>query len=516
MTGPKAGAPLLSLQDVTARIRDRRILPGTSWTIRAGQAWAVVGPNGAGKSTLLGLLTGATPSVSGKVIRHAADARPQRIGHVSFELLEKLAAREIRAEEARQFSGRLESVTTAADLIGEKALGKKGPAAEVVDRFGIRPLLDRHFTRLSSGELRRVLLVRALAQGPGLLVLDEPFEGLDAESQQALRDAISAMIRSGRTVVLATHRIEALPAGISHVLGIRDGRVVKAGPKSQVLHTDMAGRLFPPEPAEPASPQARPPVPEQTRGQGGTPPLVEMKGVSVSYGKTRVLENIDWTVRKGEHWALLGPNGAGKTTLLSLIAGDHPQAYANRIFLFGRRRGSGESIWDIKRRISLVSFEFQLRYRKPISAMEAVLSGFSDSVGFYRRASAKERQAAEKWLSFVGLATRGDSRFDRLSYGERRRVLLARCLVKNPDLLILDEPCQGLDPDMRARLLSLIERIGRRRSFSLLYVTHHEDEIPACIDHVLRLPDRKRAAPFTAPADPVCEATGSCKSWRIG
>jgi molybdate transport system ATP-binding protein len=258
----------------------------------------------------------------------------------------------------------------------------------------------------------------------------------------------------------------------------------------------------------PARKAARPPE----TSDPGAEPLVQMKGVTVSYGAKTVLENIDWTVRGGEHWAVLGPNGAGKTTLLSLIAGDHPQAYANKVFLFGKRRGTGESVWEIKRRISLISSELQLRYQKPVSAIEAVLSGFYDSVGLYRRMSVQERRTAERWLSFVGLAGRAKERFDRLSYGERRRVLLARCLVKTPALLILDEPCQGLDPEMRRRFLALIDQVASLRSPSILYVTHDEDEIPACIDRVLRLFPPPRTRSLQTGGTPARPAAGSCKN----
>ena len=159
---------------------------------------------------------------------------------------------------------------------------------------------------------------------------------------------------------------------------------------------------------------------------------------------------------------ILGPNGSGKTTLLNLITADNPQAYANRIYLFGRRRGSGESIWDIKQRIGIVSSEFQIRYRKPITAFEVVLSGFFDSVGLYRHASAGQKQMAEQWMAVLGIAHKSDKIFNQLSYGEQRMVLLARAMVKMPLMLILDEPCQGLDRTNRHRILEAIDIIGRR------------------------------------------------------
>jgi molybdate transport system ATP-binding protein len=504
-----APRPLLTLERAATRIRDRKLLSDTFWTLFEGQSWAVVGPNGAGKSALAGLMLGTAPCVSGKVLRHVADARPGRIGHVSFELLEKLADQEVRLEEARHFSGRIDGGTTVRELIAAgapHATDPQCPVAEAAERFGVSHLLDVDFIRLSSGELRRALIARALCRRPKILVLDEPFEGLDNDSRKRLQDAISAMIREGRSVVLVTHRLECLVPEISHALCVRGGRVVNQGPRAAVLNGDAVSRLYAPS-APPPPPRRRKAHPAG-RQKPDEPPLIEMRQVRVVYGSKVVLDRLDWTVRRGEHWAVLGPNGAGKTTLLSLISGDHPQAYANRIFLFGTRRGTGESIWEIKRRISLVSSEFQRRYRKSIGALEVVLSGFFDSVGLYRHADDRQRAAAQRWLSFVGLPDKGGERFDRLSYGERRRVLLARCLVKNPDLLILDEPCQGLDPEMRRRFVALIEGLCSDSVPSLLYVTHHEDEIPGCIHRILRLEPETATASARGNDPPA----GSCKS----
>jgi molybdate transport system ATP-binding protein len=184
---------------------------------------------------------------------------------------------------------------------------------------------------------------------------------------------------------------------------------------------------------------------------------------------------------------ILGANGAGKTTLLRMISGDHSQAYANEIFLFGRRRGSGESIWDVKAPIGMISAEFQIRYRKDVTALAVVLSGFHDSVGLYRRCTPTQKAAARDWLYHMGIMAKAGRPFPQLSQGEQRLVLLARAMVKSPALLILDEPCQGLDHGNRRRFLSIVEAVGRHTPAHVLYVTHHADEIPACTTHVLRL-----------------------------
>ena len=224
-----------------------------------------------------------------------------------------------------------------------------------------------------------------------------------------------------------------------------------------------------------------------------------MRRVNVSYGAAHILRDVDWTVREGEHWALLGPNGAGKSTLLSLILGDHPQVYANDVRLFGQRRGSGESIWEIKRRIGWVAPELHLYYPadgirpadgtspRHATGLQVVESGFYDSVGLYRTCSPEQQETARQWMEKLGIDERADAPFAKLSEGEQRLVLLARALVKRPLLLILDEPCQGLDASNRERVRQVVEEIGSSTNTSVLYVTHNADELPLIVNHVLRL-----------------------------
>lgn len=215
--------------------------------------------------------------------------------------------------------------------------------------------------------------------------------------------------------------------------------------------------------------------------------LVEMKDASVSYGAVDVLRDITWTMRQGEHWAILGHNGAGKTTLLSLILADNPQSYANEISIFGKRRGSGESIWDIKRKIGWVSPELQIYYHSGITCHSIVCSGFFDSVGLYQTYSPEQAGVATRWMHSFGIADLANRPLRTVSVGEQRLVLLARALVKNPVLLILDEPCQGLDLSHRTRIINLLDQLCQQTPVNLIYVTHHFDEMPNAITHVLKL-----------------------------
>lgn len=203
----------------------------------------------------------------------------------------------------------------------------------------------------------------------------------------------------------------------------------------------------------------------------------------IAYGEREIIAGLDWVVRRGEHWAIVGPNGAGKTTLLRLISADHLQAYANDITLFGRKRGSGESIWEIKQRMGVLSPELQFHYREGLTVGQVVLSGFFDSVGLYRQATAAQQDQTAAWLDLLALD--GDVEYGSLSYGQKRVVLLARALVKSPELLLLDEPCQGLDPANSRRLIELVSRAAEERGTQILYVTHRREELPRCITHLL-------------------------------
>jgi molybdate transport system ATP-binding protein len=191
-------------------------------------------------------------------------------------------------------------------------------------------------------------------------------------------------------------------------------------------------------------------------------------------------------VRKGEHWAILGPNGSGKSTLLRLILGENLQAYANDITLFGRRKGSGETLWEIRQRIGVVSSELQVQYRKKMTAYDVMASGFYDSIGLYQYPTPEEKAVVDRWVEMLAIEDIARRRYHQLSYGQQRMILLARAMIKPPVLLIIDEPCHGLDIPNRRRILEIIEIIGGTRT-QILYVTHHIQEIPACITHVLRL-----------------------------
>lgn len=484
------GTPLIAVRNITVRIRDRHILPHTTWEIHDNEHWGLIGPNGAGKTSLAGVLAGRVPYVRGRVFRATPDFQPDHIGYVSFEDHERLVDREERMAMADAFSGTNSGGIRVRDLLRQRAEHLGIPDSDldrIIARLDISHLVDRSIGRLSTGELRKIMIARAATGTPRLLILDEPFDGLSGTERDRVARLLSDLIRDGLQLVLITHRFHELIPEITHLICLKNGQVVAAGEKETLLTPDLEAHLYrdSSNPVGVDSPGVSGPKREDSRP--GSVPIIKMENVSVTYGERTLYRGLDWCMMPEENWCVLGPNGSGKTTLLELVAGDNLQAYANKIYLFGHRRGSGETLWDIKRRIGQVSAELQTRYRKPIRVKDAVLSGFFDSVGLYRNADPGQIRKASRWLRFIGLEDRRDRLFTHLSYGERRSVLLARCMVKSPDLLILDEPCQGLDPERRRWFLSLIDRIGSESATRILYVTHHEDEIPNCITHILEL-----------------------------
>jgi len=484
--------PFISFDHVSLRLGDTRAFVDLRWTLHEGEQWAIVGANGSGKSALLKAFTGETPVVDGEIHYHFAGPRQgadyatvpeQDIACVSVDEHRALVAHAMSYHQARWTPlGETDDVATAGALVGESATRRA--VRRAAELLGIQPLLTRPITQLSNGEMRKTLLARALAQAPRLLLLDNPFAGLDRESRRALTRLLNTLMAEGLSTVLATARPEELPSRITHVLLVDGHRVVKQG-RRRVMCNDPEVVAHVNTPGKEAEPSTVLPPMVPRRGVPET--LAELNAVSVVYGRARVLDRVDWTIRCGEKWALLGPNGAGKSTLLSLIVGDNPQAYANDITLFGMRRGTGESIWDIKARVGWMAPELQFHYDAETAALDVVSSGFFDSVGLHNLCTPSQRRTARRWLRALGLETHPLDPFGSLSDGEQRLVLLARALVKRPWLVVLDEPAQGLDAGNRARVLAVVSELCRQPGTTLVMVTHHASELPAGITHELRL-----------------------------
>lgn len=301
---------------------------------------------------------------------------------------------------------------------------------------------------------------------------------------------LASLHQSGITLVLVLNRFDEIPEFVQFAGVLADCTLAETGAKEELLqqalvaqlaHSELLEGVQMPEPDEPSARHALP---------ANEPRIVLNNGV-VSYNERPILNNLSWQVNPGEHWQIVGPNGAGKSTLLSLITGDHPQGYSNDLTLFGRRRGSGETIWDIKKHIGYVSSSLHLDYRVSTTVRNVILSGYFDSIGIYQAVSDRQQKLVQQWLDILGIDKRtADAPFHSLSWGQQRLALIVRALVKHPTLLILDEPLQGLDPLNRQLIRRFVDVLISEGETQLLFVSHHAEDAPACITHRLEfVPD---------------------------
>lgn len=346
---------------------------------------------------------------------------------------------------------------------------------------------------MSSGELRKYSLSKVLEGEPCVLILDSPFVGLDAASRKELDGRLRAIASSGRTrLVLVLSRFDEMPDYITHVVPVKD-QVVQPKLTLAEWKLTLTDRPLLEEKAVPVAVSGVDgcgvfSCADSLRGtESAAPEVVRLEKVSIRYGERTILKDLDWVVRRGERWALVGANGSGKSTLLSLVCADNPQAYACRISLFGHRRGSGESIWDIKKHIGYVSPELHRSFKRDIPAVNIVAGGLKDYHGMFTVPDDLEIGTALRWMEKLGIADLRDRRFLSLSSGEQRLVLVARAFVRDPDLLILDEPLHGLDNANRLVVRNLIEEYCSDHDRTLIMVTHYAEELPPCIDRCLRL-----------------------------
>lgn len=486
--------PLITVDGIAVRLRDRWLLDGSSWCINAGELWTVTGPNGAGKTTLVKAIAGLLPIVQGKIHYHAFDGIPpiNAIAYVASDARREIWRRESVLNHERGFAGRFGDATTIRDLIGRQPAECLPPPdlsarlAAVVGRLKLESLLEKPVLAASTGEMSRVLVARALIRHPRMMILDEPYEGLDHSGRQELKIMLDGLAASGLPMVLVAHRLEEMPSTFTHVLSIEKGRIASAEPVTRAAYPAASAAAI-------ASAEKTPRHPERSRRHPvnrrlvSSETLIDMQAVTVRYGDTVVLDRFSWVVTAGQHWALTGPNGAGKSTILKLITGECLQVYGNRIRLFGKHRGTGQSLWEIRERLGVVSHDLAAGYQKRISVLDVVCSGFFDSVGLYRHPDAGQIETARRWLVQVGLSAFSRLPFNQLSQGQRQLVLIIRAMVKSPRLLILDEPCAGLDAENRRRVLDLVDQIAGSGSTGLIVVSHHEKEIPGCTTHRLYL-----------------------------
>jgi molybdate transport system ATP-binding protein len=465
----------LQILQGTFHLSETKNLTLDALTLQAGESWAFVGANGSGKSSLARVLAGELNAAKGQLTNSFV-----RTVRLSLEQLQKLVAEEWERNNTDLLSpGEDDTGRTTAEIIQENT---KDPqrCQQLAALFGITRLLDRRFKYLSTGETRKTLLCQTLMSQPDLLVLDEPFDGLDVDSRANLAQVLAGLHQQNCTLVLVLNRFDDIPDFIDNVGVLAECTLTHVGPRREILAEALVAQLAHSEQlAGMALPEADDAGSKPALVAGD--PLIVLRDGVVSYNDKPILNHLSWEVKPGEHWQIVGPNGAGKSTLLSLVTGDHPQGYSNDLTLFGRRRGSGETIWDIKQHIGYVSSSLHLDYRVSSSVRNVILSGYFDSIGIYQAVSDRQQSLAKQWLHLLGMEKLGDAPFHGLSWGQQRLVLIARALVKHPALLILDEPLQGLDPINRQLVRRFVDVLIGEGETQLLFVSHHAEDAPHCI-----------------------------------
>ena len=447
----------------------------SDWHIEQGQHWGIFSSQSQCSALIVQLLSGEIQPTSGSISNV-----PQRIACVSLLHQQRLLEEEIAKDET-DFQDSIDYGTAVEQLILEMGCSQT-ELEEIIQKTDLGSLRQRQFRQLSTGETRRVMLARALVTKPQLLILDEPYSGLDIEHRLALSQLLNECAKQMQLIVI-TSREDELPECITHValfdhqsltqtmtLDEWHNHPIKQHIKK--LSLQKSGGVYE--------------LMESYHQQQSLPdPLVDMKNVKVEYLDGLIFKDFTWQAKVGQHWQIRGPNGCGKSTLLGLIMGDHPQCYSNDITVLGMKRGSGESIWDIKKQIGIVSSALHLQYRVNCSALDVLLSGFFDSIGLYEQPSKKQIQVAQQWLKVLEMSEFEKIGFKSLDYGQQRLLLIGRALIKQPALLVLDEPYQGLDYINRKLVLFVLNRIAKTNLSQLLYVTHYAEDALEAIEHFI-------------------------------
>ena len=479
---------VVDIKNIVTRLPDLRFTAPVNWRIDEGQQWAVVGPNGAGKTLIADIMQRKFAFKEGEVVFSGDGKVSDFIKSIAFKDIYSLADCRNSYYQQRWHSTETEEMPTVEELLKEYAGSDN--LAKILTLFGIEDLLPKRLIFLSSGELRKFLIVRTLLSRPRVLILDNPFIGLDAPSRDLLVEMLGQMTKlNGVQVVLLLSNPNDIPAMITHVLPIHDRTCLPPLTREEFMSdTELIARLFPTEGIHACEEVGNVCLPvDMSKIASFHEVTLRMEHVKIRYGSRTILEDLDWEIKNGEKWALFGPNGAGKSTLLSLVYADNPQSYANTLYLFDRKRGSGESIWDIKKRIGYVSPEMHLYYKENVPTLNIVGSGFFDSIGLFRKCNAEQETVALEWMKVFGIEHLKDRLFLTLSSGEQRSALLARAFVKDPDLIILDEPLHGLDVSNKKKAAAIIEQFCDRPGKTLIYVTHYPHELPTCVDKRLSL-----------------------------
>lgn len=465
----------------------QEIFRDLGFTINRGEQWLISGPAGSGKTTLCKTLCSHTVNPSTLQINFYNNSNPSNFSNTlnfkpkthfvaQWEQQKNLEGLSNFYYQQRFNSQDAGDAHTVWEEITEAVPSAKSEEIRaMLELLGIAHRADAPVIQLSSGEHKKLQLAKALLAKTQMLVLDNPYTGLDVQARKNLDELLAERIKDGAQFVLTGHT-EDVPDFITHIAWLENGKL-EVKPKAEfstqktlvktARNSNWPSNLLPHE--------------------NDFTSAVKMVEVSIRYGEKQVFSNISWEVKKGEKWLLNGPNGAGKSTLLSLVNGDHPQAYANELYIFDRKRGTGESIWDIKKNIGFVSPELHRYFERGTSCRHVIASGFFDTVGLFRKLNTTQENLLDEWIDFIDLKKWSQKPLHLLPTSLQRMALLGRALIKNPALLVLDEPCQGLSTEQSEEFTGWIDHLMTMNGSTLIYVSHQQNEIPECITHKLTL-----------------------------
>ncbi|MCR9062522.1 MAG: ATP-binding cassette domain-containing protein [Cytophagales bacterium] len=478
---------MILFEKVTIKKGENVVLEDIDFELKEDQNLCITGDNGSGKSTLLDAIAGKIFPHKGKISKPSyreivlvpRDYSFHRILGSAFQYYQQRYQAydsEVGPNVWEVFQNQVKPVGTVDEASVElpELSYPEERINEVAELMNISHLLDRKVTSLSNGETRRSLIAYSLLQNPKLLLLDNPTTGLDTASKEMLKSILSSL----KNQFVLVSALNEWPDSLHRLLVLQNGKIENIYkhpfPALEVTNKvlDLSKSFL-----------------EKWKGnvEDTFESVVKITNGWVKYGDKKVLDSVNWEVKRGEKWALLGPNGSGKTSLLSLISADNPQAYQNDLWLFDKKRGSGESIWDIKKKIGFVSPELHIYFPKNSTVFKVVGSGLFDTIGLFKKLTEELEGRVHELIEAFKLTHLSDRRLNEISSGEQRLVLLARALIKNPPLLILDEACQGLDYQHLVYFRELINQLVTKLDKTLIYVTHNQEELPDCIDKFLRL-----------------------------
>lgn len=427
-----------------------------------GQAWTLLGTNRSGIDDLFDLVSGR--QINGWVAKRSLPDQP---GVVSFKDQQAVYESELKKDET-DFLDRLDPGTPAREF-----LENIETHADLIKALSMTDSLDKGYRQLSTGQTRKLLLLAPITKGTDCLVIQAPFDGLDPDSCQELDRAMFQLFSRGIQILIFVYNRADIPSWTTHLGVVADGKLVYQGPADRVPASLMALTF---RPDFQAKVEDFSPVAQTGTDTYGKKNLIRLHRCTAGYGGKAVFTDLNLAVDQGDHTLITGPNGTGKSTLLQVITGDHPACYTCDLTLFGIRRGTGESIWDIKQHMGIVSPDLHRNFRVPGSVLTCILSGLFDSIGLYHPVTKLQKKRAMTWLDRLNMASMGLVPFRDLSFADQRLVLIARALIKGPQLLILDEPTQGLDTPNRHAVLDFLAEVAKDGLSTILYVSHREDE----------------------------------------